>query len=396
VADDKITERLLELTEQQLDLLQWFGEWVPGIHNATPETWEYRRRWPPGWREVSDLGVYNEKNYAKAERQFSKPPESCLKKGISIARDLLPYRLLEGTWRCATLTPRGRAALLHHGRPCPDYFESHAPNVFDDVDLRPAVYRGLFEIASMKKGERGLKRGAELPDTPDTWRRMLVQYQEDDYRQKGTLTKAHAYLTQTTGRTALNGSLRMHHNFLTLHLHNQDGSRICEAYFSLEGLADLLTSAGSVPVTLDSYYGKDGMRRSEPAAPPVSMMERMHARLEQATDRTADQIRDLMEFVEGIKMGKRAKEEILHQLKVALDCGDSGHAFAAQQAAEEISATVESMLTIAADRTGITGGTPLAMSSSAILDMKGTITGRLPAGSKTTAEVATEKQEEED
>ncbi len=391
----RVTDELIQLTEQQLDMLQWLGEWTPDVHRATKEAWDYKRTWPPGWRSIPDLGVnyVNTKVMAKCKREMSIPPKSCLKVGPSVVASMLPLRLVEGVWRCAALTPRGRAALKHHGRPCPEFLKSHS-EVFDDRDLRPRPFRGMYAVA-----EKGAPKHNELlPDTPEIWRKMMVEYLESDYRQKGTLSNASASLTPCSGQVALHGSLREHHRFLTFRIRNGRGQEVCEAYFSLEGLADLLTSQGAVPVTVDSYYGSDGMRRSEPAPKPASMMRRMHARLEHATDRTSDQITELMDVVREAKMGVRIKEKIIHELEIALSCGDSGHAYAVQEAHEEISTAVESMLLIAQDRAALAGEAPLAalsaMNADSLLNTRGITSGRLPAGSKTTVEVAAEREDD--
>lgn len=355
--EDKVLDILIPLSKSHLDMLEWFGQWTPEIHRAG---WAHRRTWPPGFRGVSDLGCTypGHKDYEEAVAKQTVPPESCLKKGPSTTGYLLPFGLVEGNIVCARLTPRGRAALKFYGRACPDEFVSHAPDVFDNVSLLPVVLRGQFEV-----GGDHPREGSPLPDEDATWRSLLVEYMEGDYRGRHTITKATASLTisHSTG-TSLNGSLRQHHRFVGISVRNNDGVCVCEFNLSVEQLADLLTSQGSVPVTMSHYNGRDGMRYAEPAAPPVDAMRRMKSRLAAGTNRSAAQIAGIMAKIEAANIGVKLKAELLLDLKVALDCGDSGHAFAVDQATEEVSQVIESLYTLAADRARLAGQGPLAIS----------------------------------
>jgi hypothetical protein len=135
-------------------------------------------------------------------------------------------------------------------------------------------------------------------------------------------------------------------------------------------LADFLTSNMATPVTLGHYIGKGGMMWAEPSPPPVSAMTRMHARLEKGTNRTADQIREIMTEVEGLNLGVKAKASLLHNLQTALDCGDSGHAFAVAQGVEEMSQAVESLFTVAADRAKLAGAGALSLGTAVVQETK--------------------------
>lgn len=358
---------LVPLNEKQLTLLEWLGQWTPDIQRAN---WKKCRTWPPGFRRVPDLSVHyypTSKEYQAAERTLSVPPESILRTAPGLVYTVLPYELVEGIASCCRLTPRGRAALKHHGRPCPDEFESHAPDVFDSVSLLPVVLRGMYEM-----GKNYKSAGTPMEDTPETWKELLAEYREEDYQGRHTITRANAILTQASSTgTSLNGSLRRHNTFLCLEIQSNSNRHICEIAFSLEGFADLLTSNSHVPTTVLSYTGNDGMRRSEPAAPPVSPSRRMRARLEGATDRATDLIQEIMTKVGGYKMGKKAKAELLHLLNVAKGNTDANLSYAAAQAVDEVSVAVESMLTVAVDRAKMAGASPLTLTSRGVLGALG-------------------------
>lgn len=351
----KALDVLVPLQPQHLDMLEWFGQWTPEVHRVL---WEVRRSWPPGYRGVSDLSVHYQDKIDKAVRLMTAPPPSCFKVGPSRTLDLLRYELVEGYPGCARLTPRGRAALKHHGRACPDAFVSHAPDVFDAVPLLPVALRGMYQ-----PGDRNcLVDGTQLPDTPESWAAMLAEYREGDYRGRNTITRATASLVvgSSTGMV-LNGSIRMHHRLVTVAVSNNAGDHVCEFSLSFEQLADLLTSNSSVPVTLGTHIGRDGMLREEPPPPFVTATQRMQARLEQGTNRTTAQVRAVMAKVEASTLGVKAKADLLHDLQVVLNCGDSGHAYAVQQATDEMSQAVESLFTLALDRAELSGAGPLAL-----------------------------------
>jgi len=358
---------LVPLNDEQLTLLEWLGQWAPAIHQAD---WKRCRAWPPGFRHVPDLsvGYYpTSKEYEEAKRTMSVPPDLILRHTRGLVNTVIPYELVEGVSRCCRLTPRGRAALKHHGRPCPDEFESHAPNVFDPVSLLPVVLRGMYKFRHSYK-----VAGTPMEDTPETWKELLAEYREEDYRGRHTITRANAILSQASSTgTSLNGSLRRHNTFLCLSVHSNDNRQICEIAFSLEGFADLLTSNAHVPTTVLAYTGNDGRQRTEPAAPPVSPERRMQARLEGATDRESVLIQEIMAKVEGYKMGKKAKTELLFLLDVAKSNGEANLAYAASQAVDEVSVAVESMLTVAVDRAEMAGASPLTLTTRGVLGALG-------------------------
>ena len=361
--NQRVNETIIDLDKQELDLLAWLSEWTPAVAKAH---WEVRRSWPPGFRYIRDMSVdYRDSaKVAEAKKEMSVSPG---RDDAGRADRLLGYRLIEGYHRTMRLTRRGRAALKHYGRECVDSFKSHAPDVFDDVDLRPLVSRGVFDLDNTE-ANRKYKYGDLLPDTAEIWKMLLIEYREDDYRGKGTLTNASATLTtpSSTG-TYLNGSMREHNHFICLTISNGDGKEVLSLAMSPEQLADLLTSNGSVPVTLENYYGPDGMWYGEPAPEPVSPMDRMYARLEGTQDRTTNQVKEIMAKVEAANIGVKMKAELLHDLKVVLNCGNSGYAFAAQQAVEEMSMAVESAVSIARDRMVLAGMDTKALDAQSVM-----------------------------
>lgn len=379
------TEReaiLVPLTRHDLDVLAWYAEWTPEIHRLNQKR---RKAWPPGFREMDDASqAYGEKlDRMKADGSY--PPAiggetSKRSRARSLLERLLSYRMIEGSpWSPCRLTVRGRAALLFHGRPCPDLFESHCSEVFDDVSLVPRSGSGGvsvdFDDSVMGRVPDRIKsvaHGELLPDTKEVWGYMLEEYKEDNYRARGGLTGASACLSKvsTTGRW-LNGSLRRHHNYVSIRIN--DGSRrgVAEIAVSYEGLADLLTSGHDVPVTIDSYQGHDGMRRGQPCPEPASVSRRMQERVKREEQDVRIKLSDLRGLVEGAKgLGKAAAAEMLKTIELLERDARTLGAFAAQQASEELSTAAESMGIMIADKMAMAGmgtgallgtGSPAAM-----------------------------------
>lgn len=305
-------------------MLQWFADWTPAVHDAD---WQRRRTWPPGFRHAVDCSVMDPARHAEAKRLLAYAPHR--ERNHGIIYKLLCYRLIEGSRRVHRLTPRGRAALLHHGRPCPDSFRPspRMGEVWESIDL------------SLKD------------DGPGAWRAELVEYRDDDYQGRHTLTTARASITRPhSNGTFLNGSIRQHRTWVEINVLSASRQIVCEVAFSLEGFADLLTAQSEVPATILSYVGHDGMMRSEPAAPAVSPQRRMRERLSAAEDTQAARLREIATKVEAANIGKRLKEELLSDLGHDANLGDDNRAWVVTQAAEEVSSVVESMVTIAAER----------------------------------------------
>lgn len=342
-----MSDILVPVSPEDLTLLGWFASWTPGVHRAD---WQTRRRWPPGFREIADLSAYSAKSLEDAERRLCVPPN---KRDKSRVRDLLAYRLVEGTWSCARLTPRGRAALKLAQRPCPDFFASHAPDVFDDHPLAP--------------------HHEEAEDCETFWRELLVEYQDDDYRGRHTLTAATAQLSSSSSTgAALNGSLRTHNRFLHLTVTAADHRQILDLDLSFEQLAELLTSHMATPVTLGGYFGADGMRRSEPAPPPVSAKRRMLERLDGAEEGQEDVLRKIADKIRAGNIGKRLQEELLRDIDIAIGNGAANRAFVVTQALEEMSVVAEGALSIAADRLAAAGVDIRSLpAASAVLELAG-------------------------
>lgn len=343
MSQERIKDRLIPLSRQDLDLLEWFAQWTPEVHRAN---WKVRRTWPPGFRESADTSVHRLQQEAAARMA-----DTGDRRSFGRIRDkLLPFRLVEGTITCARLTPRGRAALKLYGRECPESFESHCPEIFDDVSLR-VVFQEDFTVTHLENLKSRYDWGEVMDDTAETWSACLAQYNENVYSQRGSGQSATVAMLKghSTGQP-LNGSLRLHSDVITVRVRNNDHREICDFQLSLEQLADMLTSNGDVPCTVNSYFGPDGMRYSEPAPPVISAYERMQARLENQTDSQADRLAEIITTVEGLKMGKRAKEALLHDLRVAKNLGIKNHAYAAEQTLEEVSQVIEGAGTILQDR----------------------------------------------
>jgi len=348
-----------------ITVLSWYAAWKPEVHEAH---WDVRRAWPAGFRYMEDLSCPGSRCGQTVERAEERMQDGPLIKGDTRHRRngargslhrLLEYRMIEGhTSQACRLTARGRAALKIRGLDCPDFFESHCPEIFDDHNLLPILGRNVHidmmdRVMSRLPPEYKVDHDEPLPDNKTTWELMLREYSEDDYRGSGTLTKASAGLRicSTTGRY-LNGSLRNHHQYVSMTVQTETGHRVVECALSLEGLADLLVSQSDVPITVDYYTGQDGMSRSEPAPPPVSVTRRMRERIARGNQDIQGWIDKAALLVEGTKMGKKAAAEILHLLSLAKRDADGHGAFAAQQAMEEISSVAESMMTVMGDRAG--------------------------------------------
>ena len=370
--NDQIRDDILvPLNKNDLTVLAWFAEWTPEIHKAA---WGYRRRWPPGYRAIADVSTHNHKKHEKARADKSFPPvlvgeetdrfggggptAPTLAKGRYIPK-LLTYGMLEGTWNCARLTGRGRAALKLNGRDCPDFFESHdGGTIFDDHDLLPQKGINIkinFDDTTMGRipevyKETGYK--GHLPDDETTWRIWLAEYQDKDYMGWSSNNRCAARLSVTSGQRPLNGSLRLHTRYPTLHVEDGDGRTVVELAMSFEQLAEILVGQGSTPVTLDYYWDRDGMQQQNRVPPPVSISRRVKERVKRGAQDAHGWINEAAELLNKAKMGKKAKAEIIDKLGLAIrDTGGLG-AFAAQQALEEVSMVGESMLTIMSERIG--------------------------------------------
>jgi hypothetical protein len=359
---------LVPLSRDDLVVLAWFADWKPEIHRAA---WKRRRQWPPGFREMADVSVYSPRQES-AVKDLSYPPvlpgekaggvKGPRKAKGSLSR-LISYRLLEGTWSVARLTSKGRAALkLHSARinnyQPPDAFESHAPDIWDDHDLRPVYLDNTrldFVDKVMKRVPevyRKASKGDSLPDNELTWRIMLAEYKDEDYRGSGTLNGCTAILTVASGLRPLNGSLRTHHSFPTLRIHDEANYEVVEVAMSYEALAELLVGNHNVPVTIDSYFGPDGMRRCLPVPEPVSITRRVHERVKRHRQDSLGWLEEAKQIVQEGRMGKKLQAAIIEKLELAIrDVGSEG-AYTAHMAMEEVSSVAESLLTIMVERTG--------------------------------------------
>lgn len=122
---------MLTLSLAHRAILEWFALWDPSIHHLD---WSRRRTWPPGYREAAD--PTDRSGRQRASETGALPP---VVEAPRVIPDLLALRLLEGAHRApCRLTRRGRAALKLQGLNCPDYFESHCKDIFDNHDLRPS------------------------------------------------------------------------------------------------------------------------------------------------------------------------------------------------------------------------------------------------------------------
>lgn len=343
-------EILIPVTKEDLDLLEWFAQWTPEVYRAD---WEKRRAQPPGFRYNPDMSVYRSKNEVLDVDNHGD------KKSFVRVRDkFLPFRLVEGTIKHARLTPRGRALLKLHGRECPDFFESHCAEIFSDVDLRPLNNRDFQENTAGSKNpvlDRPYSHLEPLPDEPHVWRAMCVQYHANSYTNRGTQSKASVRCTTAHGSQYLNGSLREHSTVIQFEVRNNAGVNICEFGLSLEQFADVLTSMSETPCTISYYIDSDGVRRMEPAPPPVSAYRRMQARLNNAEESSARRLQKIRAMVEDLKMGKQAKAALLRELDIAADLQVKDAAYVAEQTKEEVSQVLEGALTVVGERMALAG-----------------------------------------
>lgn len=348
-------EILLPVSEAGLDLLEWFGQWTPDTHKAN---WDAARAWGPGWRSmVSDLKYKDKETVADYFKRMLVPQLPLglmanvsaagrtlrkLKDPYATAIQLTSYGLLEGDQTLYRLTPKGRAALKVAERTVPDFFRSHCPEIFDEVTLLPRVCRGgdLFDLGAL---------GDDLPDMDSTWYKMLRLYPGG--RVHGTQRRASFQVSPVTGRNIyLQGSLRAHSRALRLTFESNTGHTILEAMLSSEQLMEAMTSQTSTYVTLDRYVGYDGMPRSEPCPPPIPIGKRMEHRMHDSNRTAFARIAELRASLEGAKMGKKAKKDVLDQLDILENNWPKDTAFAVTQAVEEVSSLMEQAVTIAQEK----------------------------------------------
>lgn len=362
----------IPLSKNMLTVLAWFAEWTPPIHKLD---WRNRRTWPPGFRYMADASSpYGDNKLEDMVDDESYPPtlpgETGIKrnKARALLSRLLAYRLIEGAvWSACRLTARGRAALLTKGMECPSSFETHCKQIFDDHSLLPRKgvnVRLDMDDTLMQRLPEAYRVGHKelLPDDSTTWTLMLEEYGEDTYRASGSLNGCSVRMleTSTTGRF-LNGSLRKHHRFISVQVTDEDRRVVCEMALSLEGLADMLVSNHNVPITLDSFTGPDGMRRSLPIPPPVSVTRRMEERIGRGNQDLRNRLESLRQQVDMSNMGKRLRAALLSDLDIAIrDCIGHG-AWATQQAMEELSSVAESMVTIMHDKAALATLEPAAL-----------------------------------
>lgn len=343
-------EILIPLSKEDLDLLEWFAQWTPEVYRAA---WKERRAQPPGFRYTPDLSVY------RSKREILDVDNHGDKNAFAKVRNkFLPFRLVEGTIKHGRLTPRGRALLKLHGRDCPDFFESHCPEIWDDFDLRPRNNRDFMENTAGSKNpvlDRPYQNLELLPDTPKMWRAMCVQYHADSYTNRGSASKASVRCANLQGTMYLNGSMRSHGSAVQMTVRNNEGRQVCKFMVSLEQFADVLTSQSETPCTLNDYFGADGVRRMEPAPRPVSAYQRMQERLKNVEGSSARRLRKIMEMVEETRMGKKAKAALLHELRIAADLQVKDAAFVAQETQEEVSKVLEGSLTLVSERMALAG-----------------------------------------
>jgi len=332
-----MSEVIIPLGPKGLDLLEWFGQWRPKVYR---EDWDRLKTKPPGFRTLHDFTVYHANR--KLLPDFEIPPHK--KEAWGIAKNLHAYGLLEGYLQFYRLTQKGRAALKLHGRNVPNFFTSHCPEIFDNFDLTPHVLPGedLYDLGSHNE---------KLPDNEGTWRKMLRLYGNPRHTSKvGMTTDASAIVTRPSGVFYLNGSLRKHHRAIEVTVRNRAGKQVCSFMCSSEQFTDLLTSNSMTPVTLTGYLGSDGVYRSEPVPPPVNIGKRMEHRVENLNLETLQRLDRAIETVQGLKMGKRAKEALVKDLKNIRELWPANTSFAVTQAVEEVSSIVEGVLTMVGER----------------------------------------------
>jgi hypothetical protein len=287
---------------------------------------------------------------------------------------LLSFRLLEGSpWHALRLTARGRAALKYRcgiggGTPyrCPDVFPSHCPEVFDDHTLLPineinASIDFMDGVMGRLDDEYNVAHRAPFPDNMTTWKLMLGEYVEDEYRGQHTLTGARASMSScSTTPMHLNGSLREHRNIVSLKVSDPDLGRVCDISLSFEQLSSLLVSQAETPVTISMVYGRDGMVYSRPAPPPVSASRRMRERIGRGSEDLTNRVQIARDLIEAAKIGKRAKAEILNALGIVARDVESHGAFAVEQAVGEMSGAAEGLMALVASSAAMAGLSPVA------------------------------------
>lgn len=372
------------LTQSDLQVLAWYAAWTPKVHEAN---WKRARAWPPGFRAMADCSVHDTKRIDSAKRRLTYPPalkgEDGIKRSGARSRldTLLAYRLLEGVqYSACRLTARGRAALKAHGYDCPDYFESHCEDIFDVHTLLPMKGTNthidfMDNIMSRLGDEYRVKYGEPLPDNETTWGLMLAEYAEDDYNGNHTLTgcKAGLRACSSTGKH-LNGSLRRHSSYVHLDVDDPHGHKVLEIALSYEQLSALLVSNADVAVTIDFCYGPDGMARSYPAPPPVSVARRMKERIRRGNQDLQNRVRETISQLEDARMAKGLKQDLIDTLGLVLRDADAHGNFAAQQAMEEMSGLAESLMTIVTESAAMSGSPLITGPVSPTLLLEGEVT----------------------
>lgn len=344
----------IQITEHDLVVLGWFAAWTPEVHRAD---WKTRRAWPPGWREIADMSVYHGQRIAESIEKMSAPPllegetGPTRQAASKLTRRLLAYRLLEGSSvGVYRLTARGRAALLLHGRPCPDGFESHCQVVFDPVDLRPisGVNTELHMMDQLlhrlPDDIRTVRSGQSFPDDSRVWALMLEEY-EGDISLNSSVRAPRMWISEVSSTEHhLNGSLRGHHSYMILSVSDHRGRLLMEVEMSHEQLAAVLVSQKDVVCTLNYTIGADGMARSFPAPPPLSIQRRMDERVRLEAEDLLAALRSASDEVERSSASKTSKAALARSLKLVADrvCGLG--AFSAGQARDEISQVLEGTL----------------------------------------------------
>lgn len=356
----------LTLNATDLTVLSWYAAWTPEVHRAD---WLKRRRLPPGYRFMTDCSCYG--NEHKAQENMSYPP-ACggedpnqggrRSAALGYLHRLLAHRLLEGAYGSACrLTPRGRAALKFHQKPCPDFFESHCPDIFDDHSLLPVQGKSFRLSRDMRRPPEGyrLDYGQPVPDNPQTWSLMLQNFMDDDNQGLYTSTGAQIRLSeQSGGARYLSGSLRKHYRVVGIEITDEHHRAICEVHLSKEQLASMLVGNGNVSCTLAAYYDTEGVRQSKPAPPPLSVGERVKHRVREGSGDIQDAIQDIISKVDEAALGKKFKTDLLNRLHHLSRSVDGHGSFVTEQAMEELSSVVESLTVIHAEQHGALFETP--------------------------------------
>lgn len=353
---------LVPITSADLTVLEWYAAWTPAVHRAD---WKHRRTWPPGFRRMEDLSCpsFSDRDNT-VENAVAKMMDGPLLPGDTVQKrraargrlkGLLSYRLIEGSrWgEACRLTARGRAALKLHGRACPDGFESHCDDIFDFVSLLPVQGRNtkIEEHDLRDTIGRRYASGVALPDDESTWRLMLAEYRGQFHLANSATNSGKARLGIHSGDTYLCGSMRQHHRYVSIDITDAETREsVISCAMSFEGLAELLVGNMEVPVTISGFRLSDGMRYDRPVPPPVSVSQRMAARIELGTSELLRRIDEVAAGIKDSKLGVRAQAELLNTLGIiARDVATHG-AFAAQQATDEMSSVAESLLVLMRER----------------------------------------------